>query len=135
MKIYFDGGCRPNPGRMETAVVARGIVHHQANAGTGTGEQAEWLALLHALQIAREIGQSDILLLGDALGVINHAVNGARCASPALLECRDRFEREARLFDRLRLRHIKRSQNLAGIALGQLWQGRRVTVANQQERT
>jgi hypothetical protein len=54
---------------------------------------------------------------------------------PALLECRDRFEREARLFDRLRLRHIKRSQNLAGIALGQLWQGRRVTVANQQERT
>jgi ribonuclease HI len=25
VKIYFDGGCRPNPGNIETAVVAAGI--------------------------------------------------------------------------------------------------------------
>jgi len=119
---------------METAVVARGRCHHQANAGTGTSEQAEWLALLQALQIAHDLGERDILLLGDAVGVIDQAVNGAKCSSPELRECRDRFEQSARLFDRLRLRHIRRGQNLAGIALGQLWQGRRITVASRQER-
>jgi len=134
VKIYFDGGCRPNPGTMETAVVARGVLHHQPSAGTGTSEQAEWLALLHALHIAQDLGEGDILLLGDAVGVINQAVNGARSASPALRDCRDRFERQARLFDRLRLRHIKRSQNLAGIALGQLRQGRRIIGPVRRER-
>ena len=116
---------------METAVVARGIVHHQADAGAGTSEQAEWLALLHALEIARDLGERDILLLGDALSVIDQAVNGARCPSPETRDYRDRLEQGARLFDRLRLRHIKRSQNLAGIALGQLRQGRRVAGVNQ----
>ena len=27
LKVYFDGGCRPNPGPIEAAVVLRGAVH------------------------------------------------------------------------------------------------------------
>ncbi len=135
VKIYFDGGCRPNPGSMETAVVVRGSFHYRADAGTGTSEQAEWLALLDALDIAQGLGHDDILLLGDSTAVIDQAVNGARCSSLMLRENRERFEHGAQAFHRLRLRHIKRSQNLAGIALGQLRQGRRVPRANQQERT
>ncbi len=134
MKIYFDGGCRPTPGTMETAVVARGLAYYRADAGTGTSEQAEWLALLHALDIARKLGERQIVLLGDSLSVIDQAMNRARSVSPALLECRDRFERQARLFDRLQLRHIKRSQNLAGIALGQLRQKRRIVGLTLEER-
>ena len=74
IKIYFDGGCRPNPGRMETAVVTGGAaVVAQANGAVrARGGAAEHLAHFRAL-----------------------AEGGP---APAV-------------------RHIKRTQNLAGIAL------------------
>ncbi|MDQ3074408.1 MAG: reverse transcriptase-like protein [Pseudomonadota bacterium] len=126
MKIYFDGGCRPNPGKMETAVVMRGRLHVRSNAGQGTSEQAEWLSLIHAIDLARAARYRDVLLLGDAASVIDQAVNGARCRSPETRASLGRFEEALRGFDRVRLRHVKRSQNLAGIALGQLREGRRI---------
>ena len=79
MKIFFDGGCRPNPGEMQVAVVARGVVHHVASLGHGSSEQAEWLALLHGLRVAEATGERDILLLGDAAGVIAQANGAAKC--------------------------------------------------------
>lgn len=117
MKIYFDGGCRPNPGQMQVAVVARGVVHHVVNLGHGTSEQSEWLALLHALRLAATTGERDIVLLGDAAGVIAQANGMAKCRNPENLE---QFQRQAATFDRVRLRHIRRNQNLAGIALARL---------------
>jgi len=133
MTIYFDGGCRPNPGRMEVAAIVRGRLHHRADAGLGTSEHAEWLALLHALDVAQALGTRDILLLGDAAGVIDQAVNGAKCRSPELRACRDRFDEAVRSFDRVRVRYVKRSQNLAGIALGQFRQGRRLVGTDSEE--
>ena len=75
MKIFFDGGCRPNPGAMEVAAVARGKVYR----GTGLGE---WT-----------------------------------CRSAELRPYLARFREQAPHFRRLRVRHIRRAQNLAGIAL------------------
>ena len=53
LKIFFDGGCRPNPGVMEVAVVARGVAYFFDNVGCGTSSDAEWLALRLALQLAQ----------------------------------------------------------------------------------
>ena len=117
VKIFFDGGCRPNPGQMQAAAVVRGAVHHVADLGHGTSEQAEWLALLHALRIAEIAGERDIILLGDAAGVIAQANGTAKCRNAASLE---QFQMEVAKFDRVRVRYIRRNQNLAGIALGQL---------------
>lgn len=120
MKIYFDGGCRPNPGEMQIAVVARGVVHHVADLGHGSSEQAEWLALLHGLNVAATIGARDIVLLGDAAGVIAHAKGTAKCRTADLRDCLQKFRGGAAAFDRVRLRYIRRNQNLAGIALNKL---------------
>jgi ribonuclease HI len=117
MKIYFDGGCRPNPGEMQAVAVARGVAYHLDDLGRGTSEKAEWLALLHGLRVAEMIGVRDIVLLGDAAGVIAQASGEARCRNPAFL---DQYRRHAEAFDRVRLRYIRRNQNLAGIALGKL---------------
>lgn len=114
-KIFFDGGARPNPGTMETAVVARGQVHIHRDLGAGTSMEAEWLALIHALEIARSLGTSDPILLGDAAAVIAQATGAVKC--------RGAHERHLARFRELagaappRIRHIKRTQNLAGIAL------------------
>jgi ribonuclease HI len=111
--IYFDGGCRPNPGTMESAVVIRGVADIRWDAGQGDNEDAEWSALLHALERARTEGLSDIILIGDSLSVIRQA--GGR--QPGRRDWIDRFTEAAQGFDRVRLRHVGRKQNLAGIAL------------------
>lgn len=115
LKIYFDGGCRPNPGRIEAAIVARGITYVYADLGHGTNNDAEWLALIAALRVAQTLDVTDFVLLGDSATVIDQA-NGAKCRTPALQAHRDLFEAIGGVRP-ARIRRIARAQNLAGIAL------------------
>lgn len=115
MKIFFDGGCRPNPGPITVAAVVGGVVHHRS-AGVGASHEAEWSALLYALDVAAVLAVRDVVLVGDSANVIAQA-NGAKCRSPELLVA---FHASASRFDRVRVRHVRRGQNLAGIALDKL---------------
>jgi len=113
LRIFFDGGCRPNPGRMELAAVARGVTYRRDDVGIGGNEEAEWLALLHAVEIARNLGADDVELRGDSRSVINQASGAAKCRSPHLAVYRAAIA----AIPRVRLRYVPRSRNLAGIAL------------------
>jgi len=108
---------------MQVAVVAAGKTYHKPNLGYGSSEEAEWLALLYALEIAKMLGLGDPLLLGDSASVINQANGGTRCRSPELQQHLASYNERAERLSNLRLRHIKRTQNLAGIALQKLSQG------------
>ncbi|HMN54813.1 MAG TPA: ribonuclease HI, partial [Sphingopyxis sp.] len=77
-KIYFDGGCRPNPGPMEIAVVTGGVATIERDIGAGSSLDAEWLALLAALRLARARALADFVLLGDAAAVIAQAAGRGR---------------------------------------------------------
>lgn len=116
LKLFFDGGCRPNPGVMEVAVVVRGTTHHRADLGYGSNNDAEWLALLAALAIARDLGATDIELLGDSAFVVDQA-NGTGRNGADWQRYLAEYRALAASFTRLRVRRIGRSQNLAGIAL------------------
>jgi ribonuclease HI len=118
LKIFFDGGCRPNPGAIEIAVVAGGKTHVLRDLGRGSSLDAEWLALIHALRIAWEI-DTDFVLLGDAADVVRQA-NGALKARGEARAHLAAFIALAAGGETPRIRHIKRSQNLAGIALARL---------------
>jgi ribonuclease HI len=117
LKIFFDGGCRPNPGRMETAVVARGIAYLDNDAGVGTNSDAEWLAAIHALRIAITIGARDVRLLGDSALIVGQANGTQKCRTLDLAAHRARFVDLAGQLDSVGVRRIKRAQNLAGIVL------------------
>ncbi|ATE63804.1 reverse transcriptase-like protein [Rhizorhabdus dicambivorans] len=117
--IWFDGGCRPNPGPIEIAVVIGGIADIRRTGEQGDNEDAEWSALLHALDEARQRGLADIILLGDSLSVIRQAQGRQRGRQPWI----DRFRTAAASFERVRLRHVGRKQNLAGIALERMHRG------------
>ena len=116
LKIFFDGGCRPNPGRIEAAVVVRGVTHLFDDLGHGTNSDAEWLALICALELTQSLSRTDIELIGDALEVIQqaqraistgHGKHGHAAKFLALIAGKPLT----------RIRWIKREQNLAGIAL------------------
>lgn len=117
MKIFFDGGCRPNPGAIETAVVAAGETYHRTDHGHGDSNDAEWLALIDALRVAGELGLSDVILVGDSKTVVAQASGCARRVAPRFREHLARFRALAASFERVRIRHVRRTQNLAGIAL------------------
>lgn len=117
-KVYFDGGCRPNPGTMEIAVVIGGQAHVVPDAGTGSSMDAEWRALIHALRLARDLGLTDVVLLGDSAAVIGQANGTVKCRGAGVHHLP---EFRALAGDRPPLiRYIKRAQNLAGIALARL---------------
>ncbi len=116
VKIFFDGGCRPNPGRVEVAVVVRGQTYLFDDLGDGTNSDAEWRALICAVEVAQSLALTDVELIGDAVEVITKA-------NAALRSGQARTDHEATLLALVRdgrlgrIRWIKRAQNLAGIAL------------------
>ncbi|AXB78062.1 ribonuclease HI [Novosphingobium sp. P6W] len=116
LKVFFDGGCRPNPGQIEVAVVVRGAVYVFDDLGKGNNTDAEWLALIRALELAQSLGLADVELIGDARQIID--------AADAVLRSGRADSGHAATFLALagkgapgRVRWIKREQNLAGIAL------------------
>ncbi|GAA0299920.1 hypothetical protein GCM10009087_07200 [Sphingomonas oligophenolica] len=119
LKIFFDGGCRPNPGAMEIAVVAAGQAHILRDLGHGNSMDAEWLALIHALRIAHALGASHFVLMGDAAAVVAQANGTVKCRGPSRQHLQA-FRALASGAGTPRIRHIKRTQNLAGIALAGL---------------
>ncbi len=114
---FFDGGARPNPGPIETAVVSRGRVWLRDGLGQGDNNEAEWLALLHALDLAIAAGESDVLCAGDSRLVIAQASGLQPCRSPHLAPYLAAFRARSASIATFRLRHVLRSKNLAGIAL------------------
>ncbi|WP_419815744.1 reverse transcriptase-like protein [Glacieibacterium sp.] len=121
MKIFFDGGCRPNPGRIEVAVVAGGVTYLELDLGHGTSNDAEWLAALHALEVAASLGVQDVQLLGDSAFVVDQANRSGSGRASAFAA---RFDALRSQFTRVRIRRIGRAQNLAGIALSRRYSGR-----------
>jgi ribonuclease HI len=117
MTLFFDGGCRPNPGPMEIAVVTQGRASFRDHLGTGDNNEAEWLALLAALEIAIEATARDVLLIGDSTVVIEQASGRWPCRSHHLKPYLERFKARAASIPTLKLRQVARSKNLAGIAL------------------
>lgn len=130
-KIFFDGGCRPNPGIIEIAVVACGTIHIRRDHGTGSSMDAEWLALMHALRVCQTLAGACVLL-GDALAVIDQANGKAKCRGSH----RVHFEALHALAGAAglpRVRYIKRAQNLAGIALAAHHSGRSTVLTHQSD--
>lgn len=116
LKIFFDGGCRPNPGPIEAAVVIRGVAHFFDDLGSGSNTSAEWQALLCAMTLARDLELQDFDLLGDSLEVVRQANLALSGTQPPDAQTAALLEVAAQCPPR-RIRWIKREQNLAGIAL------------------
>jgi ribonuclease HI len=117
LKVFFDGGCRPNPGPIEVAVVARGRMRFFDDVGTGSSNDAEWAALCLALEVAQALGEKDFDLVGDSRGIIEQASGAAVCRRPSARVHLARYQALCVVAAPRRLRWTPRQQNPAGLAL------------------
>lgn len=117
--FHFDGGSRPNPGPIEIAVVVGGKAYFRDDIGSGDNNEAEWLALLFAVELAIASQARDVRFVGDSTLVVQQASGAWPCRSPQLQPYLATFKQAVVAFDRVVLRHVPRSKNLAGIALAQ----------------
>ena len=117
LKIFFDGGSRPNPGPMEAAVVARGQSYFFDQLGEGTSSDAEWLALCLALDVAHTLGVEFFDLIGDSRSIVDQATGAAPCRGLSARNYHERFRAASAIQAPRRIRWVPRHQNLAGIAL------------------
>ena len=116
IKIFFDGGLRPLPDGMEVCAVIRGRAYIEQRLGAGASLEAEWRALLHAARLAHSLGLKNIVFLGDCATTVAQADGKAKAR--AMTVNLEAFR--ALVGDDPHVRHIKRTQNLAGIALERL---------------
>jgi ribonuclease HI len=102
---------------MHAAVVSRGRVWFHDDLGTGDNNEAEWRALLLAMDMAAAQACTHILLIGDSALVVAQASGRQPCRSAHLKPYLAAFQEAAARFARVQVRHVPRTKNLAGIAL------------------
>jgi ribonuclease HI len=105
---------------MEVGVVACGdknILYHERNLGRGTNNVAEWLALIYAMRIAISLGQTDVEIVGDSMLVVNQANGTWQCKKEELKGFLAEFKAIKPSFRSIKVAHVRRAYNLAGIAL------------------
>ena len=119
-RVFFDGGCRPNPGRIEIALVVDGESHVFRDVGQGDNNDAEWLALIAATRLAAEMGFTDVEFVGDSTFVVGQASGAAKCRSAGPRAHLAAYRDAIAGFAGVRVRRVPRAKNLAGIALAAL---------------
>lgn len=115
--IYFDGGCKPNPGQMEACIAiqypGQAAKAHVIKLGYGTNNIAEWSGLVWAIRWARDNGVKKVTIFGDSKLVINQALGLWKMNNEFFVAFFEDFKEMSEGLD-LNLLHVPRNSNLAG---------------------
>ena len=112
--IKFDDGARPNPGPSTIGYIVstddsteRGS-HH---IGEATNNQAEYHALIQALQTAQQMGCTDVVVRGDSQLVVKQVQGEWNVNDSELHSLRKRVMELTEEFDLFEIQHIPREGN------------------------
>lgn len=113
--VYFDGACRGNPGPAAVGwviVTGDGIATEGGKRiGETTNNQAEYAALIRALNAAADLGLDEIDIRGDSELIVNQVQGVWDTNDPDLREQRVRVRELLNSFDRWSLEHVPREVN------------------------
>ncbi|MDF9746143.1 ribonuclease HI [Natrinema salsiterrestre] len=113
--VYFDGGSRGNPGPAAigwVVVTGDGIVAEGGETiGTATNNQAEYEALITALEAARDYDYDEVHARGDSELIVKQVRGEYDTNNPELREKRVTVRELLRAFDEWTLEHVPREAN------------------------
>lgn len=118
LTIYIDGSVEGNPGPGAIGVVILNdegeVVEAWGEAiGQATNNQAEYRALLAALETARQLGASEVTIRSDSQLLVRQFSGEYRVKDAMLRPLHERARALAGRFRGFRLEHIPREQNRA----------------------
>ncbi|MFY4814640.1 ribonuclease HI [Haloarcula sp. AONF1] len=112
---YFDGASRGNPGPSSVGYVLvddSGIVTEGGETiGTATNNQAEYRALIRAIEVARDYGFDDVHIRGDSELIVKQVRGEWDTNDPELRENRVRVRELLTGFDDWQIEHVPREIN------------------------
>jgi ribonuclease HI len=116
LTIYTDGGARGNPGPAAFAYVIQrdgnAAIEEAGCIGEGTNNQAEYTALIRALEHAARLGNQHRLRIHSDSELIVKQMNGQyRVKDEGLKPLYEQARRLASRFAAVEIRHIPRAQN------------------------
>ena len=113
--VYFDGGARGNPGPAGIGwviVTSDGIVAEGSETiGRATNNQAEYEALIAALEAAREYGYEEVHVRGDSELIVKQVRGEYDTKNPTLREKRVTVLESLSSFKTWTLEHVPREVN------------------------
>ena len=115
--VHVDGGARGNPGPAAVAAVASSpdgdeLGERNEFIGEATNNVAEYRALLLGLELARELGATDVEVVNDSELVARQIGGEYKVKNAALRELFVETMRELREFDRWSVRNVRREHNV-----------------------
>ena len=120
--MHVDGGARGNPGPAAIGVVIsdpQGTVIDELaeRIGPATNNVAEYRAVLRGLQRARELGATEVQIIGDSELIARQLSGVYRVKHPAMKPLHEQASAALAQFDRWRIQTVPRAQNARADAL------------------
>jgi len=120
--LHVDGGARGNPGPAAIGIVISGgdgqVLEELAETiGTTTNNVAEYRALLRGLERARELGATELEIIGDSELVARQVTGVYKVKHPSMKPLHEQAQAALRGFDRWRVRTVPRGENARADAL------------------
>ncbi len=114
--VHVDGGARGNPGPAAAACVITStsgeVLGEDAQLlGTATNNVAEYRALLLGLKRARELGASEVEVVGDSELIAKQVKGSYKVKHEALRPLHAEATAALRAFDNWSIRTVPRAQN------------------------
>jgi ribonuclease HI len=114
--VNVDGGARGNPGPAAVAAVAatpegEPLGERKASIGEATNNVAEYRALLLGLELARQLGASEVELINDSELVARQIGGEYKVKHAGLKPLYQEAMRALRDFDGWAVRSVRREQN------------------------
>jgi ribonuclease HI len=120
--VHVDGGARGNPGAAAAACVIASadgelLGEHAELLGHTTNNVAEYRALLLGLRCARELGASEVEVVGDSELIAKQVLGEYKVKNESLRPLHQQATAALRAFDRWSIRTVPRAQNADADAL------------------
>jgi ribonuclease HI len=116
--LYFDAGSRGNPGpagvgvRIINSIKQETIAETSIFLGHTTNNAAEYMGLIHGLQLAQQHGVTRINIYSDSMLVVKHIKGEYKVRNSRLKPIYDRAIDLLKLFgDGYEINHIPRAKN------------------------
>lgn len=115
LTLHVDGASRGNPGHagIGVCITSNGEVvkEYGAYIGQATNNAAEYTALIKGLEIASDLGASEVGVMSDSELIVRQMTGVYQVKNTALRPLYQEARKRAQAFSRFSIRHVPRTEN------------------------